>query len=137
MKRKIEESTTSKKDQSFESCLDVLFFSEPKTKVSSKKALEKPAKTGEIFSTLESVPSFQGNHTRANNKLRGKYTIHTMNTLASLIVEMRKSSNEKTIKLRYVLTPDYELLFAREGRPNSFIPPHFAMTGLDENNARV
>lgn len=101
----------------------------------NEKAIDESAKPGQIFSPLEKDPLFKGNNTARNNKLRGKYVIHTMNTLAELLGEERKSNNEKIIIIRWVLTPEGELLLAKEGAPTSTIPAHFAMTGLSHDSA--
>ncbi len=102
----------------------------------NEKTIEELANTGEIFSKLEKDPSFKGDNQKArNSKLRGKYVIHTMNNLAELLAEIRKTSSEEIITIRWVLTRQSELLLASEGRPTATIPPHFAMTGLSLDSA--
>ncbi|MBA2652488.1 MAG: hypothetical protein H0U73_09520 [Tatlockia sp.] len=91
--------------------------------------------TDELFSSLETSPHFKGDKTSRNNKLKGTYTIFSVNTLPELIEELRKSTDKDTITLRFVVTPNNEISFAREGAPNSFIPAHFAMTGLVQTAA--
>ncbi|MBA2651974.1 MAG: hypothetical protein H0U73_06900 [Tatlockia sp.] len=86
-------------------------------------------KEGGLFNSLDHTPNFIGNHSSRNNKINGKFRIYTLNTLNELVGVVRKSSsNDKPVILRFLLTPTYELLFAREGLPSKHIPPHFAMT---------
>lgn len=89
-----------------------------------------------LFNSLESIPKSIGNNSTRNNKVAGKFKVYTIHSLSELVDEVRKtSSKEKPIVLRYLLTPNYELLFAREGLPNSYIPPHFAMTNEGQQAA--
>ena len=91
--------------------------------------------TGDLFHPLGDVPQFKGNNESRNNKLVGNYVISTMNTLPELITETRKSSIKNVITLRFLLTPKFELLFAKEGVPTGIIPAHFCMTGEIQNAA--
>lgn len=91
--------------------------------------------TGDLFGPLGDVPEFKGNNESRNYKLLGNYIIFAMNTLPELIAETRQSSIKNVITLRFLLTPKFELLFAKEGTPNTTIPAHFAMTGENQNAA--
>jgi hypothetical protein len=137
MKRRIEELEIETNESPYDFFKD-LFSEKENTTVSTviEKKLDESAIAEEIFSSLESAPSFKGDNQKArNSKLRGKYVIHTMNTLPELLEEIRKSSSQENIIIRFVLTHKHELLFAREGLPNSTLPPHFAMTGLSLDSA--
>ncbi|MBA2711613.1 MAG: hypothetical protein H0U57_13620 [Tatlockia sp.] len=94
-------------------------------------------KEGGLFNSLDHTPNFIGNHSSRNNKIDGDYRIYTLNTLNELVEKERlSSSNDKPVTLRFLLTPAYELLFAREGIPSNNIPPHFAMTDKSQIEAR-
>lgn len=111
---------------------------------------EKPATIttpgDDLFGPLDGLPSHKGNKTSGNNRINGTFTLYTTETL-KVLTELawneqktleKKYPNKKekmTITLRYILTPGDKLFFAREGRPNSFIPPHFAMTGKGQHEA--
>ena len=90
---------------------------------------------GDLFGPLGETPQFKGNNESRNNKLVGNYVISTMNTLPELIAETRQLSIKNVITLRFLLTTKFELLFAKEGRPNTTTPAHFAMTGEVQNAA--
>ncbi len=92
-------------------------------------------KEGGLFNSLDQTPSFKGDHSSRNNKINGKFRIDTLNTLNELVEEER-TSNDKPVTLRFLLTPTYELLFAPEGLPSKHIPPHFAMTDMSPIEAQ-
>ncbi len=94
-------------------------------------------KEGGLFNSLDQTPNFIGNHSSRNNKIKGVFRIHTLNSLNELVEGKRKSlSNDKPITLRFLLTPTYELLFAPEGIPSDIVPPHFAMTDKSQIEAQ-
>lgn len=111
------------------SSIDALFndsFSNP---------LLKNADPFKLFTPLQEAPTFIGNNA-PHHKIAGLYTIYSMNTLSDLIKASRLVHNEATVSLRFLLTPQFELLFAMEGLVNAHIPPHFAMTGLKKEDAQ-
>ncbi|MBA2709514.1 MAG: hypothetical protein H0U57_02855 [Tatlockia sp.] len=101
-----------------------------------KETKEYEIKKEGLFNSLDHTPNFRGFNSSRNNKTDGNFKIYTLNTLNELVEEERLSSfKDKPVTLRFLLTPTYELLFAREGTPNHIIPPHFAMTNKSQNEA--
>lgn len=83
---------------------------------------------------LKSIPIYKGNHNAQGERHSGgSYTIYTLKNLQDLVA--LAAGKKDTVKLRYILSSDFELLFALEGRPSKQVPPHYGMTGLKSDSA--
>lgn len=86
----------------------------------------------EIFQTLtkSNLKYFVGNHDK-KNKYPGPFKIYSLSNIQNLIQKEQESNKKpsKKIKLRFILTKNFELYFAEEGAASTKIPSHGNMTG--------
>lgn len=91
-----------------------------------------------LFPTFDKdQPVFLGHTSMKRRNIRAEYTIHTIQTFHTIVDDFFKNhSNKEKCKVRFLISNNYELLFAPEGTPNSTVPAHYQMTGAQlQSNA--
>lgn len=102
-------------------------------------ATKEPKASHEVcspFKVFQDIPKpevFPGRSQNSRKRSQGSYKINTVNTIRALIEEIQLEKPKEKVKLRFLLTTNFELLFAREGSPSNVhnIPGHYQMTGQE------
>lgn len=99
--------------------------------VKSSKSFKENEFLTSYFSNVRKIPKFKGDHGIHGKFIEGTYVIYPINNVKELI--QSKFSAQKfslgVVRLRFLLSEDFKLLYAPEGHPNPNIPHHYRMTG--------